>query len=331
MKRIIYAVLLAVIYWYVVASSLVFCLPGISIEPVQKPPPATLSGKLPIFHAGSLAIPFAQVSEEFNKLYPDVEILLEGAGSQTTIRKVTKLGKECGVIGSSDYTLIPQLMFPQYADWYITFAGNRMVIAYTDKSRFAAEINKDNWYQILQREGVKYGRSDPKQDPCGYRTLMVWQLAEDFYNVPGLYAKLYGASPEPTRPKEVELIALLQSGDLDYAFEYLSTARQHRLNFIELPPEIDLSSEQFQDYYATAEVKVKGEKPGEFLTKKGEPITYGVTIPKNFPRQEIAIAWIDFLLSPQGRAIMEASGQPPITPATNDKNKLPDRLKRYIE
>jgi molybdate/tungstate transport system substrate-binding protein len=206
-----------------------------------------------------------------------------------------------------------------------------MVIAYTESSRFADEVNKDNWYQILQREEVKYGRSDPNQDPCGYRTLMVWQLAEDFYNVPGLYAKLYGAAGEVTRPKEVDLIALLQSGDLDYAFEYLSTAKQHRLNFIELPPEIDLSSEQFQDYYATAEVKVAGGKPGEFLTVKGEPIVYGVTIPKNFPRQEIAIAWIDFLLSPQGRTIMEASGQPPITPATNDKSKLPDRLKRYIE
>lgn len=276
-------------------------------------------------------MPFAQVSEEFNKLHPDVEILLEGAGSQTTIRKVTELGRECGVIGSSDYTLIPQLMFPQHADWYITFACNRMVIAYTESSRFADEVNKDNWYQILQRQGVKYGRSDPNQDPCGYRTLMVWQLAEDFYNVPGLYTKLYGAPGEVIRPKEVELIALLQSGELDYAFEYLSIAKQHRLNFIELPPEIDLSSEQFQDYYATAEVKVAGEKPGEFLTKKGEPIAYGVTIPKDFPRQEIAIAWIDFLLSPEGRAIMEASGQPPITPATNDKSKLPDRLKKYVE
>ena len=287
---------------------------------------------LPIFHAGSLTIPLAQISEEFNKLYPDVEILSEGAGSQTTIRKHTELGRECGIIASADYTIIPQLMFPEYADWYITFACNRMVIAYTDSSQFADEVDKDNWYEILQREGVRYGRSDPDQDPCGYRTLMVWQLAEDFYNAPGLYSKLYGAeNKDIMRPKSVDLIALLESGDLDYAFEYSSVAAQHKLNFVDLPPQIDLSSEEFKDYYARAEVKVKGKKPGEFLTKKGKPIVYGVTIPKNFPRQEIAIAWIDFLLSPEGRAIMEANGQPPITPATNDKSKLPDRLKRYFE
>ena len=297
----------------------------------QPSPPATLSGKLPIFHAGSLTMPFAQVSEEFNKLYPDVEILLEGAGSQTTIRKVTELGRECGVIASADYTIIPQLMFPQHADWYLTFACNRMAIAYTDSSRFADEVNKDNWYQILQRDGVKYGRADPNHDPCGYRTLMVWQLAEDFYDVPGLYGKLYEAGGDIMRPKSVDLIALLESGDLDYAFEYSSVAIGHKLNFVDLPPEIDLSSQQFKDYYARAEVKVAGKTPGEFMTIKGKPIVYGVTIPKNFPRHEIAVAWIDFLLSPQGRAIMEANGQPSITPATNDKSKLPDRLRQYVE
>ena len=286
---------------------------------------------LPVFHAGSLAMPFAQVSQEFNKLHPDVDILLEGAGSQTTIRKVTELGRECGVIGSADYTLIPQLMFPEYADWYITFACNRIVIAYTDSSQFADEVNKDNWYEILQRDGVKYGRSDPNQDPCGYRTLMVWQLAEDFYNVPGLYDKLYGTAGEIIRPKEVDLIALLESGDLDYAFEYSSVAAQHKLNFVTLPVEIDLSSEEFKDYYAKAAVKVTGKKPGEFLTKRGRPTVYAVTIPTNFANQELAMAWVDFLLSPEGRAIMEANGQPPITPATNDKSKLPDRLKKYVE
>ncbi|GAI28734.1 unnamed protein product, partial [marine sediment metagenome] len=96
--------------------------------------------------------------------------------------------------------------------------------AYTNKSRFGNEINRDNWYEILQRDGVRYGRSDPNQDPCGYRTLMVWQLAEDYYNAPELYDKLYGAAGELIRPKEVDLIALLESGDLDYAFEYSSVA-----------------------------------------------------------------------------------------------------------
>lgn len=298
----------------------------------RKPAPTSeLAGRLPIFYAGSLAIPFDQISQEFNRLYPDVDILTESAGSATTIRKVTELQRECGVIASADYTLIPQLMFPEYADWYIIFATNQMCIAYTDSSQFSGEINGDNWYEILQRDGVKYGRSDPDQDPCGYRTLMVWQLAEVYYASPGLYDKLYEAEGDMMRPKSVGLIALLESGDLDYAFEYSSIAAQHKLNYVVLPPEINLSDAGFKDFYARAEVEIAGKEPGTTITKKGHPIVYGVTIPSNFPNQELAIAWVDFLLSSEGMAIMETNGQPPVIPAiTNDKSKLPDELRSYV-
>jgi len=292
-----------------------------------------LSGQLPIFNAGSLTAPFAQISEEFNKLHPDVEILAEAAGSATTIRKVTELGKECGVIGSADYLLIPELMFPEYADWYIAFASNQMVICYTDSSQYASEINSNNWYEILQREGVTYGRSDPDQDPCGYRTLMVWQLAEAHYsNAAGLYDSLYEAAGDLMRPKSVDLIALLQSGDLDYAFEYSSVAQQQNLSYVELPPEINLSDVDFEDFYAQAEVEIAGTNPGETTLMTGSPIVYAVTIPKNFPRQELAIAWVDLLLSDQGMGIMEANFQTPIIPAkTNDASLLPKSLKKYVE
>ena len=298
----------------------------------RKPVPISeLAGRLPVFHAGSLTIPLAQISQEFNQLYPDIEILTESAGSATTIRKVTELQRECGVIASADYTLIPQLMFPEYADWYIIFASNQMCIAYTDQSQFGDEISGENWYEILQRDGVKYGRSDPDQDPCGYRTLMVWQLAEAYYASPGLYDKLYEAEGDLMRPKSVGLIALLESGDLDYAFEYSSVAAQHKLNYVVLPPEINLSSLEFEDFYATAEVEIAGTEPGTTIAIKGAPIAYGVTIPSNFPNQELAVAWVDFLLSSEGMTIMEANGQPPVIPAiTNDISKLPEPLREYV-
>jgi len=46
----------------------------------------------------------------------------------------------------------------------------------------------------------------------------------------------------------------------------------------------------------------------------------------------MAIAWVDFLLSDKGMAIMEANGQRPIKPVvTNDESKLPEQLKKYIK
>jgi len=286
---------------------------------------------LTVFHAGSLSVPFETAAGEFKEIYSNVDVEREPAGSRTTIRKVTELGKLADVIGSADYIAIEQLMFPDFTEWYIIFASNEIVIAYTDESKYSDEINKHNWHQILTREGVEYGHSDPDADPCGYRTLLVWQLAEQYYGMPGLYNKLMAGCPDKnTRPKETELIALLQSGELDYAFQYRSIARQHNLRFVELPPQINLADIQYQDFYATAEVEVAGSKPGSTQTQIGQPIFYAITIPKNAPRTDLGIAFLKFLLGPEGQAIMEENGQSPIVPAlTNDLQKLPLELRSY--
>ena len=286
---------------------------------------------LTVFHAGSLSVPFETAAGEFKEIYSNVDVEREPAGSRTTIRKVTELGKLADVIGSADYIAIEQLMFPDFTEWYIIFASNEIVIAYTDESKYSDEINKHNWHQILTREGVEYGHSDPDADPCGYRTLLVWQLAEQYYGMPGLYNKLMAGCPDKnTRPKETELIALLQSGELDYAFQYRSIARQHNLRFVELPPQINLADIQYQDLYATAEVEVAGNKPGTTQTQIGQPIFYAITIPKNAPRTDLGIAFLKFLLGPEGQAIMEENGQSPIVPAlTNDLQKLPLELRSY--
>ena len=133
------------------------------------------------------------------------------------------------------------------------------------------------------------------------------------------------------RPKSVDLIALLESGDLDYAFEYSSVAAQHNLNYVVLPPEINLADANFKDFYAQAQVEIAGTEPGTKITVKGAPVVYGITIPENAPHPELAILWVSFLLSSDGMTIMEANGQPPIIPAvTNDKSKLPDELRKYV-
>ena len=277
-------------------------------------------------------MPLEQIEGQFERLH-GVNIDIEGGGSRTVCRWVTELGKPADVVAVADYTVIDDLMFPEYADWYICFARNEMVIAYTEDSKYQEEITADNWYQILLREGVEYGYSDPDLDPCGYRTLMVWQLAEAYYGVPGLYHQLDEAcSKKNIRPKSVELIALLQAGELDYAFEYRSVAQQHELGFVELPPEINLSNLDFEDSYATAQVEVSGEKPGETVTYTGKPIVYAITIPLNAPHPGLAISFIQFLLGPEGQAIMEDCGQPPIVPAiASDPTKLPPELSGFVQ
>ncbi|MEA3309905.1 MAG: tungstate ABC transporter substrate-binding protein WtpA [Chloroflexota bacterium] len=296
-------------------------------------PEEGLSGTLTIFHAGSLTVPMKELTEAFQAEHPDVIFETEASGSNAAARKISELGREADVMMSADYTVIDKLLIPDFADWNVRFARNTMVIAYTEQSQHASEINSDNWYEILTRDGVIYGHSDPDADPCGYRTLLVWQLAEAHYGVPGLNAQLEEhCPPENVRPKSVTLIALLESGDMDYAWEYRSVAVQHGMKFVELPDEINLSQVAQADFYSQATVEIAGKEPGETMTMTGKPIVYGVTIPNDAPSPKLATEFVKFLLGPEGQAIMEAQGQPPIVPPVSDnRESLPETLQTVVK
>ncbi len=289
-------------------------------------------GPIIIFHAGSLTVPVSYLTKAFQAEHPGVRFATEASGSRTAARKISDLGREADIMMSADYTVIDELLIPKFASWNIEFARNTMVIAYTKKSKYANEINSSNWYDILTRPGVIYGHSDPNADPCGYRTLMVWQLAEKYYKIPGLYQRLQAhCPPGNVRPKEVDLIALLQSGDMDYAFEYQSLAVQHGLKFVKLPNQINLSQAEYADFYAQAKVKVNGTTPGTTVIKTGKPIIYGLTIPNNAPHPQLALEFVQFLLGPRGQAIMTKCGQPPIVPAVAEHiDNVPAGLRTFI-
>ena len=289
------------------------------------------SQQLIIFHAGSLAVPFKQISEEFNKSHPDVKIIREAAGSRICARKIADLHRTCDILASADYTVIDTLLLPKHADWNIKFASNEMVIAFCNDSRGAGRINKDNWAEKLLQKNVAFGRSDPNADPCGYRAVLTITLAERFYKKSGLADKMLAKDQRHIRPKEVDLLALLEVGELDYMFIYRSVAEQHKLKYIVLPDDINLKKTKFSDLYKTASVRIAGKTPRTFVTKFGEPIVYGVTIPKNAPNRELALTFLTFLLdTDKGGAILEKNGQTSVVPSpTHTFNKLPESLKIF--
>jgi len=292
-----------------------------------------VSDELIIFHAGSLTFPVDKLSTAFEELYPGVEILSEAAGSRITARKVSELGREADIVMSADYQVINTLLIPEYAMWNIQFATNSMVIVYSDHSTYSGEVNPENWYEILTRDGVVVGRSNPHADPNGYRTLLVWQLAESHYGHPGLYDSFLAASPEENiRPKEVDLIPLIQTGEMDYAFSYHSIALQHDLAYIDLPPEIDLSDPSYEEFYSLATVELDGHTPGAVILRQGEPIIYGVTIPNNAPNPDLAVQFLQFLFSPDGREILSNQGQIPfIPPVAEGFDNLGTNLQQLVE
>ena len=194
---------------------------------------------------------------------------------------------------------------------------------------------------------------------------MVVQLAQKYYhdeadtfgvpsdpNAIGLYDALVpggehergrvSRSKEMVRSKSVELIALLQSGDLDYAFEYSSVAVQHDLKFIELDNAINLSQTgeignsgvTYEEFYKKASIEIikTPGPPPTYAAKKGKPIVYGITITNNAPNKGLAAEFIALLLSEEGQEVLEVkNGQPCVVPPRCDHvENLPSSLTSLV-
>jgi molybdate/tungstate transport system substrate-binding protein len=269
------------------------------------------SGPLIVFNAGSLAFPIRDLLAEFGRRNPAVRGVSESSGSLEAARKLTELGKIPDVVAVADYAVIERLLIPAHATWHATFASNAMVLAYTDRSAGAGEISEANWWRVLLRPGVRSGHSNPALDPNGYRTLMVFQLAERHYREPGLAGRLRAAvPPRHIRPKEADHTALLQSGELDYAWSYRSLARTAGLRWVELPDAVNLSEPALAEHYAAARVRLPGARmaSADSIEFRGEPIVYALTIPRRAPHPETARAFVRFLYSPAGQAILARTG-----------------------
>ena len=292
---------------------------------------------------------------------------LEGHGSIQVIRQVTELGSEADLLMVADYSLIPMMMYNatfqkdrSYANYYIRFANNSVVLAYTNQSMYASEINSTNWYSILMRTGIKFGFPNPQIDSLGYRTLMTIQLAETYYGNDTIFQRLITNNFDPPissvpdgsnftiivpevqtpngdnivlRASSVELIPLLQSDTIDYCFLYLSNARQYGLNYVQLPDMINLGSQQYEEDYQRIAVIFEQQRFATVnMNREGEPIYFGLTIPTNAPHPDLAVEFTNFVLAQEGKDIFESCWQPIISPPYTDNwTAVPSGLQYIVK
>ena len=294
---------------------------------------ALAAEKVTIYHAGSLAAPMAKIEALYEAANPGVDVLRESGGSAALARKITDLGGGCDVFLSADYMVIEKLLRPAGADWNVTFASNAIVLMYGPKSKYKDEVNTKNWTKVMMRPDVRWGHSEPDADPCGYRSLLVIQLAEKFYGDKGLYERAMKDPKRAVRQKAIELVAMVESGAMDYAFEYKSVAVQHKLDYVQLPPEINLMDPARDKEYSTVSIELSGKEPGTKMKVKGEPIVYGLTIPKTAPNNKGALDFVKFVLDPNGGLkVFQEMGQDIVGPSSyGDGSKIPAEVQKMLK
>jgi molybdate/tungstate transport system substrate-binding protein len=270
---------------------------------------AAAESQISILYAGSLGnLMEMDVGPAFTRA-TGYKYLGEAKGSLLSANLIKEKLRTPDVFISADPKVNQRLMGNENGElvrWYATIFGNEMVLGYNPNSRFAAELkqvgtNDPRLYQILQEKGFRLGRGDPELEPKGYRTLFLFDLAEKHYQLPGLAQKILNNAEHPTLifPEE-QLVARLDAGQLDAGVFYRNEVAEHSLPFIGFPRELNLGDPDLDlQYGAATYVSPQGTKYA------GSAIVYSITIPENARNLEGAVALVSFILSDEGRKIVE--------------------------
>jgi molybdate/tungstate transport system substrate-binding protein len=192
----------------------------------------------------------------------------------------------------------------QAASWFLVFARNAVVLAYSLTGPLAKSFERVKagelpWHEVLCQHGLRLGRNDPNHDPMGYYTVLVCALAEEHYGLPGLRHRLLGDDVNPEQVGRASLTGLAD-GSLDAMFLYRSAAIGRPFGFIDLPTAINLGDAGRAAFYARAEFRTSD---GHVF--RGTPISFSATVLRSATSPAAALRFVEFLISPAGLAIVQ--------------------------
>ena len=287
-------------------------------QPPKTTPKATTTkrrGELVILHDISLAQSFKELAKSFEESHPTIKVRLEGAAGLLVARKVSDMGRRADIVAVTDYRTIQRVLLPKLCEWYVCFAHDEMVVAFTQQSTRRDKIRSSNWFRIVTEKDVTLGLAEPATDPCGYRTQIVFQLAESYYRSKVRGKRISELLSNPPRkpilrPTTMELLPLLQTGAIDYIFTYRSVAEQQNLMYVRMKELLNLSAPHMVRFYRRAKVKIPATKTDEKSTEHaGEPIVYAFTIMKECKNTKEARLFADYLIGPEGARVLALSHQ----------------------
>ncbi|HVT68116.1 MAG TPA: extracellular solute-binding protein [Trebonia sp.] len=207
---------------------------------------------------------------------------------------------------------------PKYYHWYVSLVSAPIVIAYSPKSKYASQFEAiaagkepmSDLFAIMAKPGFVLGRTDPNTDPQGQAFYEMIQAAQSYYKLPaGTAEKITGGLDNSKQEyEETGLEGFLESGQLDAASAYRSTAIQDGLHYINLPDVLNFGETSLASTYAKYTIKLDN---GTIV--HGVPTAvYGTQI--GTTDAAAADAFIAYLLQPSVRAEFVKGGYTLVKP-----------------
>ncbi|HYO05769.1 MAG TPA: extracellular solute-binding protein [Phototrophicaceae bacterium] len=269
-------------------------------------------GKVFVVYAGSLIKIFEDVIGPAFHKETGYTFVGEGKGSVHAANMIKDGFRNPDVFVSAGANPILKLMDnkPSLAEWLLEFGSAEIVISYSTNSPYYDYFEKSRkgeipWHEVLSKQGLKFGRTDPELDPKGYYAIMTANLANFYYNDTSIKERILGEDRNPKQifPEEI-LKTILESGQLDAVVSYKHEAVSRGLPYITLPKEINLGDPSLSAFYKKANYTSESGQN----TIYGEPIYFSITIPKKAKNIDSAISFVEFILSENGSQILENQG-----------------------
>ncbi|MEO0247056.1 MAG: extracellular solute-binding protein [candidate division WOR-3 bacterium] len=253
--------------------------------------------KIIILHAGSLNSLISEMAREFQRK-SGIEVVRRSAGSLMLANLIIEKRVDWDIFFSADYQILQNLLV-DFAESPHPFARNEIVIAYTERSPYSKELSQENWYKILSKKGLRIGRSNPRFDPCGYRVILLLEIVRKIYGE-NVYNDLKeNLKDKYVRPGTSQVLNLLEMGEVDYVFTYLSEAKARNLPYIAFSDTLNFGNPDLSDFYRSFRVKINN------IEIAGAPIIYAYAInPRSKNRREI-LEFLKFFESQREKLIIK--------------------------
>lgn len=262
------------------------------------------AGAIDVFHADSLAGPMKALKAAFEAGNPGVTVNLVSGRSQELAERILN-GDACDVFAPSAPSAIDKAlvgkkvkgMGKEAAAWSVVFSANEMVL-------ITAKGNPLGIRKVIDLAGekVRFTRVTGEKDLATKRTVDFVRNVATLEGKPDLAQGIIGrAAVDPAKPHTVpQTIADVASGRADAGVVYFSAAvaDQEKLEILRFPAGVNLSSE----------------------------IRNAATVPATAKDPATAVKFVRLLISGEGKAVLEATGQPPVAPPIFNGN-VPAELK----
>lgn len=276
--------------------------------------------ELVIFNDSALSGVLERAAKSFNRdlrvrgVVPggEVRIRREASTSALAVRKIVDLGRMPDLVFVSDWRYAEAFLIPELASSYVQWALDEMVLAFTQASSGGSAVSTDGLWDFLAAPGRSLAMVDPKADPCGWRTDLLFKLARRRFGLIGdrpLDEVLMAKAGANLRPDVSSLVRLLEGGGVDYVFVYRSVAEEHGLRMLRLPPELGLGWGSHVDrhphYGVTRVVKRLGKRSWPVFAER---VTHCAVLMRKAPHPNLARAFLRHLISEEGRAALKGAG-----------------------